>query len=80
MNPINVDIGASSLFFNNRFLDVNTPLLVGSLPAQQQETRILNEDFIGCIKDVMINNRMLDFAESLFDHNTEPGCPISRYR
>ncbi|XP_011668857.2 cadherin EGF LAG seven-pass G-type receptor 1 [Strongylocentrotus purpuratus] len=62
------------------FLDVNTPLLVGSLPAQQQETRILNEDFIGCIKDVMINNRMLDFAESLFDHNTEPGCPISRYR
>ncbi|XP_072176913.1 cadherin EGF LAG seven-pass G-type receptor 2-like [Diadema setosum] len=65
---------------NTWFLDVNTPLLVGSLPATQQETRILHEDFIGCIKDVRINNRLLDFAESLLDYRTAPGCPITRYR
>ncbi|XP_022094919.1 protocadherin-like wing polarity protein stan [Acanthaster planci] len=58
------------------FLDVNTPLLVGSIPANQEEERILSREFIGCIRDVRIDNKVLDFADSLTDSGTEPGCPL----
>ncbi|XP_033643448.1 protocadherin-like wing polarity protein stan [Asterias rubens] len=57
------------------FLDVNTPLLVGSIPANQEETRILSRNFIGCIREVRIDNKILDLADSLTDFGTEPGCP-----
>ena len=59
----------------NRFLDVNTPLLVGSIPANQEEERVLSREFIGCIRDVRIDNKVLDFADSLTESGTEPGCP-----
>lgn len=63
-----------------RFLDVNTPFIMGSLPVQDGDSRIINNDFEGCIKDVYINNRLYSSDDSIRNKETEPGCPWYKQR
>lgn len=62
------------------FLDVNTPFIMGSLPVQDGDSRIINNDFEGCIKDVYINNRLYSSDDTIRNKNTEPGCPWYKQR
>ncbi|XP_041458442.1 cadherin EGF LAG seven-pass G-type receptor 2-like isoform X3 [Lytechinus variegatus] len=58
-----------------RFLDLNGPFIIGGLPELPSEFPVENTDFKGCLRDIYINNELLDLATNVEDYNTQPGCP-----
>jgi len=43
-----------------RFLDLTGPLYLGGLPAPSTSFQVEAHDFLGCIKDVYIDDKFLD--------------------
>jgi len=44
-----------------RFLDLTGPLYIGGLPAPSSSFQIETHNFLGCIKDVYVDNKFVDF-------------------
>ncbi|XP_033106725.1 cadherin EGF LAG seven-pass G-type receptor 2-like isoform X3 [Anneissia japonica] len=57
-----------------KFLDLTGPFIIGGLPAVPDPFQVTSTDFIGCIRDVTIDNNLLDLASSVEDYLTQPGC------
>ncbi|XP_072181687.1 cadherin EGF LAG seven-pass G-type receptor 2-like [Diadema setosum] len=67
---------ASATYYGElRFLDLTGPFILGGLPDLPSEFPVENTDFIGCIRDVYIDNELLDLATNVEDVGTQPGCP-----
>lgn len=58
----------------HRTLDLGAPLVMGSLPQNFQYGGILFQPFIGCIRNVFVNDDMIDFSEALAKENLSDGC------
>ncbi|XP_072174166.1 cadherin EGF LAG seven-pass G-type receptor 2-like [Diadema setosum] len=60
-----------------RLLDLTGPFFLGNLPDISNSSRAQGEDldFVGCIRDVYIDNEILDLATNVEDVGTQPGCP-----
>ncbi|XP_021699917.1 protocadherin-like wing polarity protein stan isoform X3 [Aedes aegypti] len=59
----------------HRFLDLTGPLQIGGLPRIPAHFQIQSHDFIGCISDLYIDHRYVDFNSFIADNGTIAGCP-----
>ncbi|XP_037887303.1 protocadherin-like wing polarity protein stan isoform X2 [Glossina fuscipes] len=59
----------------HRFLDLTGPLQIGGLPRIPAHFPIENQDFIGCISDLRIDERYIDLNSYVADNGTISGCP-----
>ncbi|XP_071960078.1 cadherin EGF LAG seven-pass G-type receptor 1-like [Antedon mediterranea] len=57
-----------------KFLDLTGPFIIGGLPEVPDPFQVTSRDFIGCIRDVTIDDNLLDLASSVEDYLTESGC------
>ena len=66
------------LYFVYSYLDVTTPLIIGKLfpnyLTANISNNILSSPYIGCIKNVIVNNQYLDFAVPLLQEGLSTGC------
>ncbi|XP_071948124.1 cadherin EGF LAG seven-pass G-type receptor 3-like [Antedon mediterranea] len=58
----------------NWFLDVTSPLLIGGLPDNHKDERVLSNGFQGCLQNVYVDGILMDFASNIMDKNTMAGC------
>ncbi|OQV23975.1 Protocadherin-like wing polarity protein stan [Hypsibius exemplaris] len=59
----------------HRFLDLTGPLYVGGLPEQQPfDRRLTTRFFDGCVRDLRVDERMLDMNGYIEEHSTSAGC------
>ncbi|XP_037826241.1 protocadherin-like wing polarity protein stan isoform X1 [Lucilia sericata] len=59
----------------HRFLDLTGPLQVGGLPRIPAHFPIENQDYVGCISDLRIDERFIDLNSYVADNGTISGCP-----
>ena len=58
----------------HRTLDLGAPLILGSLPQDFQYGGISFQPFSGCIRNVLVNDELIDFSETLAELNLGDGC------
>ncbi|XP_006824531.1 cadherin EGF LAG seven-pass G-type receptor 2 [Saccoglossus kowalevskii] len=61
-----------------RFLDLTGPFMLGGLATLPEDFPVKNRDYIGCIKDVYIDHRLLDLASFVANNGTVSGCDAKR--
>ena len=59
----------------HRLLDLTGPMQLGGLPWAPSTGQVTQQDFVGCISDVYIDNRLLDLNSSVVSVQTSVGCP-----
>ncbi|KAF6018704.1 CELSR1 [Bugula neritina] len=61
-------------------LDVTGPLLVGGLPDHfsLDSLRVSSSNLVGCIRDLYINYKHMDFGAAVSKYNTQDGCVYKR--
>ncbi|XP_036388557.1 LOW QUALITY PROTEIN: cadherin EGF LAG seven-pass G-type receptor 3 [Megalops cyprinoides] len=59
---------------SKKSLDLTGPLFLGGVPNLQENFPFVTREFIGCIKDLHIDNRPLDLAGYIANNGTLPGC------
>ena len=57
-----------------QLLDLTGPLQIGGLPTLTSHFQITNKHYVGCMKDLYIDNDLLDFNKYVEDHGTMAGC------
>ncbi|XP_021344023.1 cadherin EGF LAG seven-pass G-type receptor 2-like isoform X2 [Mizuhopecten yessoensis] len=57
-----------------RLLDLTGPFQIGGLPRLPSTFQIQNKDFEGCMKDIYIDNELLDLNKSVSNVGTQKGC------
>ncbi|XP_029549960.1 cadherin EGF LAG seven-pass G-type receptor 2-like isoform X6 [Salmo trutta] len=62
-----------------RSLDLTGPLLLGGVPKLPEDFPIQNRQFVGCMKDLRIDNRHIDMASFIANNGTLPGCSAKRH-
>ncbi|KAJ8384168.1 hypothetical protein AAFF_G00207860 [Aldrovandia affinis] len=55
-------------------LDLTGPLFLGGVPNLPESFPFVTREFIGCMKDLHIDNRPLDLAGYIANNGTLPGC------
>ena len=83
---LRVDGGLARSIVNegpNEFLNVRSPLHIAGVPAQTgtkawKQWHLRNTtSFIGCIKEVYVNNKLSDFLQAArVRHKVSPGCSL----
>lgn len=56
-----------------RSLDLTGPLLLGGVPKLPEDFPVQNRQFVGCIKDLRIDDRHVDMAGFIANNGTLPG-------
>ncbi|KAL8613059.1 hypothetical protein ACOMHN_008828 [Nucella lapillus] len=69
------DICDNSIQNCHRLLDLTGPLQLGGLPWAPSTGQVSQQDFVGCIRDVFIDNKLLDLNSSVVSIQTGIGCP-----
>ncbi|XP_051549071.1 LOW QUALITY PROTEIN: cadherin EGF LAG seven-pass G-type receptor 2-like [Myxocyprinus asiaticus] len=64
---------------SKKSLDLTGPLLLGGVPKLPEEFPVQNQQFIGCMKDLRIDNRQIDMAGFTANNGTLPGCSAKRH-
>ncbi|ELT95736.1 hypothetical protein CAPTEDRAFT_182594 [Capitella teleta] len=59
----------------HRFLDLTGPFQLGGLPTLPSDFQVRNTDFVGCVKDVYIDDEFLDLNSHVWNNGTSEGCP-----
>ncbi|KAG5837852.1 hypothetical protein ANANG_G00217420 [Anguilla anguilla] len=59
---------------SKKSLDLTGPLFLGGVPNLPESFRFVTREFIGCMKDLHIDNRPLDLAGYIANNGTLPGC------
>lgn len=62
-----------SVFFPHRSLDLTGPLFLGGVPNLPENFPFSTREFIGCMKDLHIDNRPVDMAGFIANNGTLPG-------
>lgn len=55
-------------------LDLTGPLLLGGVPNLPESFPVQNRQFVGCMKNLLIDNRPVDMADFIANNGTVPGC------
>uniref|UniRef100_A0A8C8D4R5 Cadherin, EGF LAG seven-pass G-type receptor 2 n=1 Tax=Oncorhynchus tshawytscha TaxID=74940 RepID=A0A8C8D4R5_ONCTS len=64
---------------SKKSLDLTGPLLLGGVPKLPEDFPIQNRQFVGCMKDLRIDNRHVDMASFIANNGTLPGCSAKRH-
>ncbi|TRY66866.1 hypothetical protein DNTS_033032, partial [Danionella cerebrum] len=59
---------------NKKSLDLTGPLFLGGVPNLPENFPFNTREFIGCMKDLHIDNRPVDMAGFIANNGTTPGC------
>ncbi|KAM9320481.1 cadherin EGF LAG seven-pass G-type receptor 2 [Gastrophryne carolinensis] len=59
-------------------LDLTGPLLLGGIPNLPEGFPLKHKYFVGCMKDLIIDNKAVDLGEFIANNGTVPGCPAKR--
>ncbi|KAM4700821.1 cadherin EGF LAG seven-pass G-type receptor 2 isoform 2-T2 [Discoglossus pictus] len=59
-------------------LDLTGPLLLGGVPTLPEGFPVTHRHFVGCMKDLVIDNRAMDLEEYIANNGTTPGCAAKR--
>lgn len=62
----------SCFFF--RSLDLTGPLLLGGVPKLPEDFPVHNRQFVGCMKNLRIDNQHIDMASFIANNGTLPGA------
>lgn len=57
----------------NRSLDLTGPLLLGGVPNLPENFPVINREFVGCMKELHIDNKRIDMAAYIANNGTFPG-------
>uniref|UniRef100_A0A6Q2YMC1 Cadherin, EGF LAG seven-pass G-type receptor 2 n=1 Tax=Esox lucius TaxID=8010 RepID=A0A6Q2YMC1_ESOLU len=64
---------------SKKSLDLTGPLLLGGVPKLPEDFPVQNRQFVGCLKDLRIDNRHVDMASFIANNGTIPGCSAKRH-
>ncbi|XP_067443425.1 cadherin EGF LAG seven-pass G-type receptor 2 isoform X2 [Thunnus thynnus] len=64
---------------SKKSLDLTGPLLLGGIPKLPEDFPVLNHQFVGCMKNLRIDNQHIDMASFIANNGTMPGCSAKRY-
>ncbi|MBN3295144.1 CELR2 protein, partial [Amia calva] len=64
---------------SKKSLDLTGPLLLGGVPDLPEDFPVQNREFVGCMKNLQIDNRPVDMAEHIANNGTVPGCSAKRH-
>lgn len=59
-----------------KFLDLTAPMLIGGLPSMKRTFLSPVKDFVGCIRNLMIDHAMQDLSDLLWNHFSTAKCPV----
>ncbi|XP_063309266.1 cadherin EGF LAG seven-pass G-type receptor 2 isoform X2 [Pelobates fuscus] len=59
-------------------LDLTGPLLLGGIPNLPEGFPVTHRYFVGCMKDLVIDNKSMDLEEYIANNGTITGCPAKR--
>uniref|UniRef100_A0AAY4BX72 Cadherin EGF LAG seven-pass G-type receptor 1 n=1 Tax=Denticeps clupeoides TaxID=299321 RepID=A0AAY4BX72_9TELE len=59
-------------------LDLTGPLLLGGVPNLPEDFPVHNRDFVGCMKDLIIDSKKVDMAGYIANNGTTAGCEAKR--
>ncbi|XP_069489759.1 cadherin EGF LAG seven-pass G-type receptor 2 isoform X2 [Ambystoma mexicanum] len=59
-------------------LDLTGPLLLGGVPNLPESFPVQNRQFVGCMKNLLIDNRPVDMADFIANNGTVPGCSAKK--
>lgn len=61
------------IHFYHRSLDLTGPLLLGGIPNLPADFPVRHKYFVGCMKDLIIDNKAVDLGEYIANNGTVPG-------
>uniref|UniRef100_A0A7N6FG21 Cadherin EGF LAG seven-pass G-type receptor 2 n=1 Tax=Anabas testudineus TaxID=64144 RepID=A0A7N6FG21_ANATE len=64
---------------SKKSLDLTGPLLLGGVPKLQEDFPVRNRQFVGCMKNLRIDNQHIDMASFIANNGTLPGCSAKRH-
>ncbi|KAM4613350.1 cadherin EGF LAG seven-pass G-type receptor 2 [Polymixia lowei] len=64
---------------SKKSLDLTGPLLLGGVPKLPEDFPVQNRQFVGCMKNLHIDNRHIDMASFIANNGTLPGCSAKRH-
>ncbi|XP_034022451.1 cadherin EGF LAG seven-pass G-type receptor 2 isoform X2 [Thalassophryne amazonica] len=59
---------------SKKSLDLTGPLLLGGVPKLPEDFPVHNRQFVGCMKNLRIDNQHIDMASFIANNGTLPGC------
>uniref|UniRef100_A0A8D3DZM2 Cadherin EGF LAG seven-pass G-type receptor 1a n=1 Tax=Scophthalmus maximus TaxID=52904 RepID=A0A8D3DZM2_SCOMX len=59
-------------------LDLTGPLLLGGVPNLPEDFPVRNRDFVGCMRNLSIDNKPIDMASYIANNGTTEGCPAKK--
>lgn len=59
-----------------RSLDLTGPLLLGGVPKLPEDFPVRNQQFVGCMKNLRIDNQHVDMASFIANNGTLPGLEL----
>ncbi|MEE6481192.1 hypothetical protein FKM82_012777 [Ascaphus truei] len=63
---------------SKKSLDLTGPLLLGGVPNLPEDFPVQNRQFIGCIRNLTIDNKAVDMASFIANNGTLEGCSAKR--
>ncbi|KAJ8258826.1 hypothetical protein COCON_G00178380 [Conger conger] len=63
---------------SKKSLDLTGPLLLGGVPKLPEDFPVQTRQFVGCMKNLQIDNRYIDMASHIANNGTVPGCSSKR--
>uniref|UniRef100_A0A672MBA3 Cadherin EGF LAG seven-pass G-type receptor 2-like n=1 Tax=Sinocyclocheilus grahami TaxID=75366 RepID=A0A672MBA3_SINGR len=64
---------------SKKSLDLTGPLLLGGVPKLPEDFPVRSRQFIGCMKDLRIDQRHIDMAGFIANNGTLAGCSAKRH-
>ncbi|KAM4587776.1 cadherin EGF LAG seven-pass G-type receptor 2 isoform 2-T2 [Odontesthes bonariensis] len=64
---------------SKKSLDLTGPLLLGGVPKLPEDFPVRNQQFVGCMKNLRIDNQHIDMASFIANNGTLPGCSAKRH-
>uniref|UniRef100_A0A7N8XAH5 Cadherin EGF LAG seven-pass G-type receptor 2 n=1 Tax=Mastacembelus armatus TaxID=205130 RepID=A0A7N8XAH5_9TELE len=64
---------------SKKSLDLTGPLLLGGVPKLPEDFPVRNQQFVGCMKNLRIDNQHIDMASFIANNGTVPGCSAKRH-
>ncbi|XP_032892988.1 cadherin EGF LAG seven-pass G-type receptor 3 isoform X1 [Amblyraja radiata] len=63
---------------SKKSLDLTGPLLLGGVPNLPENFPVINREFVGCMKELHIDNKRIDMAAYIANNGTFPGCNMKQ--
>ncbi|RVE73479.1 hypothetical protein OJAV_G00049860 [Oryzias javanicus] len=64
---------------SKKSLDLTGPLLLGGVPKLPEDFPVRSRQYVGCMKNLRIDNQHVDMASFIANNGTLPGCSVKRH-